>query len=240
MRLRRERSQIVAFGCRLLAAGLTTGSGGNLSRFRRDQGLLAVSPSGIPYPEMAPGDVVLVDLEGRVVEGDRRPTSELAFHLAIYRARPDVGAVVHTHSPWATTVACLGWELPPVHYLVGFAGKKVPLAAYATFGTPELARNTTGALGSHQAVLLANHGLVAVGPDLPQAFGVAEEIELVARIYVQAKAAGEPVILPDEEMDRVVEKFRTYGQRGAGDRARSGARPGQARAGGPRRPGGRG
>lgn len=233
MRLRRERSRIVDFGCRLLAAGLTTGTGGNLSLFRRDQGLVAVSPSGIPYPEMTPGDVVLVDLDGRVAQGDRRPTSELAFHLALYRARPDVNAVVHAHSPWATTVACLGWELPAVHYLVGFAGKKVPLAPYATFGTPELARNTVEALGRHQAVLLANHGLVAVGSDLPQAFAVAEEIEFVARIYVQAKAAGEPVILPDDEMDRVVEKFRTYGRhRGA----RTGVPAAQAAAGRPRRP----
>ncbi|MEW6490257.1 MAG: L-fuculose-phosphate aldolase [Thermodesulfobacteriota bacterium] len=240
MRLRRERSQIVEFGCRLLSAGLTTGSGGNLSLLRRDTGLIAVSPSGLPYPEMTPGDVVLVDLDGRVEEGACRPTSELAFHLAIYHSRPEVNAVVHTHSPWATTVACLGWELPPVHYLVGFAGKKVPLAPYATFGTPELARNTARALGSHQAVLLANHGLVAVGSDLPQAFAVAEEIELVARIYVQAKAAGEPVILPDEEMDRVVEKFRAYGQRGQRGGARAGARPGRAAAGRPRRSGGRG
>ncbi len=172
-------------------------------------------------------------VQGRVQEGRLQPSSELAFHLAIYRARPDVNAVVHAHSPWATTVACLGWELPAVHYLVGFAGKKVPLAPYATFGTPELASNAAAALGAHNAVLLANHGLVAVGPNLAAAFAVAEEIELVARIYLQAKAAGEPVILGDEEMDRVVAKFRTYGQRGP---APSAAAPGRGAVGRRRRP----
>jgi len=213
MRLRRERSEVVSYGVKLLAAGLTTGSGGNLSIFRRDAGAIAVTPSGVEYPSLKPGDVVLVDPRGNPQEeGPWTASSELPFHLSIYDARPDVSAVVHTHSPWATTVACLGWELPAVHYLVGFAGKKVPLAPYATFGTPRLAENAVRALGGGNAVLLANHGLVAVGPNLGRAFAVAEEIELVARIYLQAKAAGEPVILPDEEMDRVVEKFRTYGQ----------------------------
>ncbi|MBE0618143.1 MAG: class II aldolase/adducin family protein, partial [Proteobacteria bacterium] len=101
MRLKKERAEIVRFGLRLLSAGLTTGSGGNLSVFRRDTGLVAVSPSGVEYPAMRPGDVVLVDTEGRVREGCLQPSSELAFHLALYQARPDAGAVVHTHSPWA-------------------------------------------------------------------------------------------------------------------------------------------
>jgi len=213
MRLRTERSEIVKYGLRMLSAGLTTGAGGNLSVFRRDAGLIAVTPSGLEYPAMRPGDVVLVDPLGDVKEeGPWAASSELAFHLSLYEARSDVNAVVHTHSPWATTVACLGCELPAVHYLVGFAGTKVPLASYATFGTPELAQNAVTAIGASNAVLLANHGLIAVGPDLRRAFAVAEEIELVARIYLQAKAAGDPVILPDDEMDRVVRKFRTYGQ----------------------------
>jgi L-fuculose-phosphate aldolase len=233
--MRRERAEVVRFGVRLLSAALTTGAGGNLSVLRRDTGLVAVTPSGVEYPAMKPGDVVVVDLDGRVQEGRLQPTSELAFHLALYRARADVNAVVHTHSPWATTVACLGWELPAVHYLVGFSGKKVPLALYATFGTSTLARSAAEALGDFNAVLLANHGLIAVGPDLARAFAVAEEIELVARIYLQAKAVGEPVILSDDEMDRVVARFRTYGQpatNGAGQDSR-GARP-------RRRQGGRG
>jgi L-fuculose-phosphate aldolase len=198
----------------MLAAGLTTGTGGNLSIVSREQGLIAISPSGIEYAGMEPADVPLVDGDGARVDGERKPSSELDFHLALYRKRPDVRAVVHTHSVYATTMACLNWEIPAVHYLVAFSGLKVPLAPYATFGTPELAANVAGTIGNCNAVLLANHGLVTVGPDLAAAFNVAEEIELVARIYYQAKCIGDPVILPDDEMERVVEKFAVYGRKG--------------------------
>lgn len=214
MLLEPERSLLVEYGMRMVQAGLTTGTGGNLSLFKREEGLLAVTPTGIAYDRLTPGDVVVLTLEGAVVEGKRKPTSELGFHQALYRARPDAGGVVHTHSPYATTMACLGWEIPAVHYLVGFSGRKVPLAAYATFGTPELAENVVAAIDGYNAVLLANHGLVTVGADLPTAFAAAEEIEFVARIYYQTRSVGTPRILPDEEMARVIEKFRTYGQKG--------------------------
>mgnify|MGYP000937148986 CR=1 FL=1 len=214
MLLEPERSLLVEYGMRMVRAGLTTGTGGNLSLIRREEALLAVTPTGIAYDRLTPGDVVVLTLEGAVVDGNRKPTSELGFHQALYRARPDAGAVVHTHSPYATTMACLGWEIPAVHYLVGFSGKKVPLAPYATFGTPELAENVTAAIDGYNAVLLANHGLVTVGADLPMAFAAAEEIEFVARIYYQTRSVGPPRILPDEEMARVIEKFRTYGQKG--------------------------
>lgn len=214
MRLRSERSEIVRFGKRMLAAGLTTGTGGNLSIFCRVEGLMAISPSGMEYGEIEPDDVPVVDADGARVDGERKPSSELDFHLALYRKRPDVRAVVHTHSVYATTMACLNWEIPAVHYLVAFSGLKVPLAPYATFGTPELAVNVAETIGDYNAVLLANHGLVTVGPNLATAFAVAEEIELVARIYYQAKCIGDPVILPDGEMKRVVEKFADYGRKG--------------------------
>lgn len=209
-----ERNEIVRFGRRMLAAGLTSGTGGNLSIVNRRDGLIAVSPSGIEYGEMEPGDVPVVDMVGTTVEASRKPSSELDFHCALYRRRPDIRAVVHTHSVYATTMACLNWEIPAVHYLVAFSGLKVPLAPYATFGTAELAANVADSIGDFNAVLLANHGLVTVGPNLATAFAVAEEIELVARIYYQAKCIGEPVILPDGEMSRVVEKFAGYGQKG--------------------------
>jgi L-fuculose-phosphate aldolase len=214
MLLQDERSAIVRFGNRLLAAGLTSGTGGNLSIINRRAGLIAISPSGVPYEEMVPQDVPVVGLDAGTLEGDRKPSSELGFHLALYRKRPDIQAVVHTHSVYATTMACLNWEIPAVHYLVAYCGPKVPLAPYATFGTPELARNVSESIGAGNAVLLANHGLVAVGPNLETAFAVAEEIELVARIYYQAKSVGHPVILAPEEMARVMEKFSTYGQKG--------------------------
>jgi len=214
MALAVEKEEVVCFGRRLLAAGLTTGTGGNLSILNPRDGLVAISPSGIEYGVMTAEDVPVTDLLGTVVEGKRKPSSELDFHLALYHKRPDIRAVVHTHSVYATTMACLNWEIPAVHYLVAFSGFKVPLAPYATFGTPELARNIAESIGAYNAVLLANHGLVAVGESLSAAFAVAEEIELVARIYYQAKCIGEPVVLPEEEMARVMRKFRSYGRQG--------------------------
>ena len=220
MLLEEERQAVVDGGNAMVRAGLTAGTGGNLSRICRRRGLIAISPSGLDYGAMRPEDVTLVDLDGRTVEGAYKPSSELGFHLALYQRRPAVGAVVHTHSVYATTLACLGWELPAVHYLVGFAGRKVPLAPYATFGTDELAASVATTLGSQfNAVLLANHGLVAVGGDMHAALNTAEEVEFVARIYYQAKCAGSPVLLSDGEMDVVIEKFKTYG------RARTGMDP---------------
>jgi L-fuculose-phosphate aldolase len=213
MRLQEEREEIVRFGKKLVTARLTSGTGGNLSIFNRHEGLIAISPSGVEYDEMKPEDVPIVDATGLVVDGSRKPSSELGFHLALYRKRPDTAAVVHTHSVYATTMACLNWEIPAVHYLVAFSGHKVPLAPYATFGTLELAENVADAIGEYNACLLANHGLVAIGPNLATAFAVAEEIELVARIYYQARSIGEPVILPRDEMARVIEKFAVYGQK---------------------------
>ena len=123
------------------------------------------------------------------------------MHLGLYQARDDALAAVHTHQAYATTIACLGWELPAVHYLVGFSGNKVPIAAYATYGTPELAHNIIQAIGNDNACLLANHGIVTVGANLLSAFNTAEELELVARLYYQAMCIGKPNILSDEEME---------------------------------------
>jgi L-fuculose-phosphate aldolase len=214
MLMEAERAAVVRYGRAMVASGLTTGTGGNLSCRDRGRDLVLISPSGVPYAEMTPGDVVVVDMDGQRVEGGGMPSSELGFHLALYRHREDVGGVVHTHSVYATTLACLNWEIPPVHYLVGFAGHKVPVAPYATFGTDDLARNVRDTMGSrYQAVLLANHGLVAVGTDLSRAFDTAEEIEFVARVFCQAKAIGEPAMLGEDEMRRVIDKFKTYGRK---------------------------
>lgn len=213
------KQQIVDYGLRMLRSGLTTGSGGNLSLLEPERKLLVIGPSGINYDAVTPDDVVVLDRSGHIIEGERKPSSEVGFHLALYAARPDISAVVHTHSVYATTMACLHWEIPAVHYLVAFSGDKVPLADYATFGSAQLARNVVSGIGSYNAVLLANHGLVTVGKDLETAFNVAEEIELVARIYYQTKAVGEPVLVDHDEMARVIGLFSTYGQqpiRGSG------------------------
>ncbi|WP_320174537.1 L-fuculose-phosphate aldolase [Maridesulfovibrio sp.] len=217
MLLQNERELVVEYGKKMLESGLTTGTGGNLSVYNRELGLVAISPSGLDYRLSTPEDIVVIDLEGNIKDSERKPSSEYGFHTILYKNRPDVNAVVHTHSVYATTVACLNMELPAVHYLVGFAGKKVPLAPYATFGTPELAENVISTIGNYNAVLLANHGLITVGRTLGNAFDAAEELELVARIYIQALSVGKPVIVPDDEMDKVIDKFSTYGQAGGKD-----------------------
>jgi L-fuculose-phosphate aldolase len=162
---------------------------------------------------MQPDDVVVVTPKGEIVDGNLKPSSEIRFHLDLLNHRPDINAVLHTHQVYATTIACLNWELPAVHYLVGFCGNKVPLAPYATFGTPELSENILNSIGIYNACLLANHGIVTVGANMAAAFATAEELELVARLYYQAKCLGEPVILSDQEMAVVGERFKTYGQR---------------------------
>ncbi len=212
MLLSNERQALVEYGKKLITSQLTTGSGGNLSIYNRSEGLVAIKPSGVDYFEMTPEDIVIMTMDGEVVEGNLKPSSEFRFHLALYKNRPDVNAVIHTHQVYATTIACLNWELPAVHYLVGYSGNKVPLAPYATFGTQELSDNIVRSIGGYNACLMANHGLVTVGPTIASAFTVAEEIELVARLYYQAKSIGEPVVLPDDEMTVIVEKFKTYGQ----------------------------
>ncbi|GAP40058.1 L-fuculose-phosphate aldolase [Flexilinea flocculi] len=213
MKLEEERNLIVEYGKKLIASQLTTGSGGNLSIFNRKENLIAIKPSGMDYLLMQPEDVVVLSPDGSIVEGSRQPSSETKFHLALLNRRTDINAVVHTHQVYATTIACMNWELPAVHYLVGFSGNKVPLAKYATYGSQELSDNILEAIGNYNACLMANHGIVTVGASILSAFAVAEEIELVARLYVQCKSMGEPVILSKEEMVVVGEKFKTYGQR---------------------------
>lgn len=212
MLLQQERQLIVKYGKKLLASQLVTGTGGNLSIINRAQNLVAIKPSGVDYTEMQAEDVVVVDLAGRVVDGRLLPSSELQFHLALLQQRPDINAVVHTHQVYATTLACMNLELPAVHYLVGYSGNKVPLAKYATFGSRELAENIVNAIGSYNACLMANHGIVTLGKDIHAAFNVAEELELVAHIYCLGRSMGAPVILPDEEMAVVINKFASYGK----------------------------
>jgi L-fuculose-phosphate aldolase len=213
MLLYTERQTIVTYGQKLITSGLTTGSGGNLSIYNRQEDLVAIKPTGIDYFQLTPEDIVVVTIDGKIVDGTREPSSEIALHLGLLKHRLDVNAVVHTHSVYAATIACLNWELPAVHYMVGFSGNKVPLAPYETYGTQELAENVIRSIGRYNACLMANHGIITIANNLPTAFAAAEEIELVARIYYQAKCIGEPIILSDAEMANVVEKFKTYGQK---------------------------
>lgn len=164
MLLKEERELIVEYGKRLITHNLSKGTSGNISIFSREKNLMAISPSGMDYFSIKPEDVVVMDLDGNRVDGERKPPSEYHLHRIFYKKRDDVSAVVHTHSTYATTFACMNWSIPAVHYLIGFAGgKEVRCAQYATFGTEELAKNAFKTMGSGNVVLLANHGLVAVG-----------------------------------------------------------------------------
>ncbi len=213
MRFAHERQLIVEYGKKLITSGLTKGTGGNISIFDRGSGLMLISPSGLDYFETLPEDVVVTDLDGAVVEGDRKPSTEYPMHSIFYRERDDITAVVHAHSPYCTTLSCLGWGIPAHHYLVALAGLDVRCAPYAPFGTAELARCVLDGMSDRNAVLMQNHGMIAGAESLEMAFYIAEEIEFLAGVYYRAKCIGEPVLLPEEEMRILKERFRGYGQK---------------------------
>lgn len=208
-----ERKELIEYGKKLVNAGLTKGTGGNLSIFDRENGLVAITPSGIDFFEIQPEDIVILDINGNKVEGDRVPSSEWEMHLLQYQTRDDIDAVIHAHTMYATVVACLRWDLPATHYMIAVAGKTVKCAKYATYGSHELAVNATESMKGNNAVLLANHGILAGAKDLLNAFNIVEEIEYCSEVFIKAKSVGEPIILPDEEMTLMLEKFKTYGQK---------------------------
>lgn len=212
MLMKKERELIVEYGKKLVTSGLTKGTGGNLSIFNREERLMAISPSGIDYFEIRPEDVVVLNLKGEIIEGEKEPSSELDMHKIFYENRDDIDAIIHTHTIYATTISCLNWDLPAVHYMIALAGPNVRCAEYATYGTRKLAENAFEAMKDRKAVLLANHGLLAGAKDLANAFNITEEIEYCAELYYRCKSVGEPVILSPEEMELMAEKFKTYGQ----------------------------
>jgi L-fuculose-phosphate aldolase len=211
----RELRAAIVEACRwLVAAGLVQGTSGNVSVRWKDR--MLITPSGVPYDAMAPEDVVAVPLEGDgstfEARGGNVPSSEWRFHFDILRARPEVGAVVHTHSPYATAFAICRKELVAAHYMIAAAGgPTVRVADYATFGTQELSDAALRALEGRKACLLANHGVIATGPTLERALWLAQEVEVLARQTAIALQIGTPVILDDAEIARVVEKFKSYG-----------------------------
>ena len=204
------RREIVAACLAMNARGINQGTSGNISA-RVEEGLL-ITPSGIPYDEMKPGDIVLMRRDASHT-GKRKPSSEWRFHHALMTSRPEVGAVVHTHSMFATTLSCLGLEIPAVHYMIAAAGgETIRCAPYATYGTQETADNAVKALQDRNACLLANHGMIVVGPTLKKAMWLAVEVETLAAQYWRALQVGKPNILPKAEVNRVIDKFKSYGQ----------------------------
>ncbi len=208
-----ERNEVIAVAQALDAAGLVPNKSGNVS-CRTAEGFL-ITAAGVPYREMTAAQVVALTLDGEPEPGNVRPSSEWRMHLAIYAHRADVGAIVHTHSPRATALACAGRSIPPFHYMIALAGGPVRCMPYATFGTAELADAAIRGLESRRATLLANHGVVAVGASLREAHSVALEVENLAGQYLAMLAAGlEPALLDEEELQRVIDKFSDYGRMG--------------------------
>ena len=190
---------------------MNRGASGNIS-LRIEKNFL-VTPSALPPELMKPEDMVLMDFGGNVVAGSR-PSSEWRFHRDILATRPEVGAVVHVHSPFATTLACLGMEIPPFHYMIAAAGgSTIRCAPYALFGTQALSDHAIAALHERRACLLANHGMIATGRDLDEAVRLTVEVESLCEQYWRAIQVGEPNILSEREMEEVMEKFRGYWRR---------------------------
>ena len=211
MYMEKERTEIVEYLKKLITHGLTKGTGGNISIYDPEKGRMAISPSGLDYFALTPEDIVVMDLDGNRIQGRLNPSSEYDMHRIFYKNRDDIRSVVHAHSPFACVLASLNWDLEPTTYLVAHGGRDVRCTKYETYGSPELAKSALLGMKDRNAVLLGNHGLLAGGCDLATAFNRAEEIEFCCEIYYRAKCAGEPVILPVDEMDRVIEKFKTYG-----------------------------
>ena len=203
--------------CReLTRLGLTHGKSGNIS-VRVDARRFFVSPTGMAYDSLVPDDIPVMDMSGRWY-GRRRPSSEWRFHLDILKLRPEVNAIVHVHSPKATALACTGRGIPAFHYMVAVAGgPDIRCAPYHTFGSQELSSAAAAALDGRLACLLANHGLITLGADLRSAVALAGEVESLAAQYCEALNLGQVRILDDREMNRVLEKFRTYGKQDAPD-----------------------
>ena len=205
------REELVRTMRGLEADGLNRAAAGNASV--RCGAHFLITPTGVLPPALSAEAMVEMTLDGTPLASRWRPSSEWRFHAGLYAARPDAGAVVHVHSPHATALACCRREIPPFHYMVAVAGgATIPCAPYATFGTEALSRAVVGALAGRRACLLANHGLVTIGPDLARAWRLAVEVEELARQYVLALAAGGPVLLNDAEIADAIRQFKGYGQ----------------------------
>jgi L-fuculose-phosphate aldolase len=210
------QESVITTCCALTSSGLTNGTSGNAS-VRCDVDSFYVSPTGMPYQSLDWLDIPRVEISGRWY-GRCRPSSEWRFHRDIYVARADVHAIVHTHSVHATALACNARDIPAFHYMVAVAGgTDIRCAPYATFGTQALSDNAVKALKDRKACLLANHGVIATGANLPAALALASEVENLAAQYIASLQVGVPHILDNAEMARVIDKFRTYGRQESQD-----------------------
>lgn len=211
----RRRRDIIAMARRMNALRINQGKSGNLSC--RIPGGFLITPTGVDYDELTPEAIVPMRFDGSH-EGAWRPSSEWRFHRDILLDRPEVDAVLHAHSVFATTLACLGRDIPAFHYMIAVAGgDSIRCAPYATFGTEELSRRAVAALKERKACLLAQHGMIALGTSPADALRLAVEVETLAEMYWRALQIGQPAILARDEMARVLDKFTTYGQQAPSD-----------------------
>ena len=207
----RPGAAIIAVSQSLDAAGLVPNKSGNVSC--RSAGGFLITPAGVPYRDLVSGDLVELPVTGEPAASGPRPSSEWRMHAAIYARRPDAAAIVHTHSPRATALACAGRGIPPFHYMIALAGGDIRCMPYATFGTAELAATAVRGLEGRRATLLGNHGVIAIGGSLNEAHAVAVEVENLAGEYLAMLSAGlEPQLLDDDELARVIDKFSDYGR----------------------------
>ena len=211
MKYKELRQEIINTARLFNKTGLSIGTSGNLS-IRVEQGFL-ITPTGVSYDDLQPEDIVMMDLQGNMISGELKPSSEWRFHKVIFTERHEINAIVHVHSPYATGIACTRDGIPAFHYMVAIAGgNTIRCARYATFGTEELSANAIEALKDRRACLLANHGMIALGVDIQSAFNMAREVETLAHQYWVSKQFGEPVLLDEAEMSSNLELFRHYGK----------------------------
>ncbi|QIN81506.1 fuculose phosphate aldolase [Rubrobacter tropicus] len=214
MKYQELREEVTRISRRMGDSGLVRTTAGNVSA-RTPDGDVLITPSGLPYEDLEAGDLALVDLDGNLLEGPLEPSTEVPMHTGIYRQRPGVGGIVHTHAPYSTALACLGLEIPAVHYMLAALSEegRVPLAPYATYGTEELAGYASETLGgTHSACLLQNHGTITVAETATKAYSLTEILEEMAELYYRTRLAGDPIILGPDRIAETRAKIAGYGQ----------------------------
>ncbi|SEO02097.1 L-fuculose-phosphate aldolase [Amphibacillus marinus] len=207
-----QKQQLIEYGNKLIDNNYTLGTGGNLSTFIREQQVMLITPSGIPFDEITADDIVVMSCTGEIQEGARRPSSEWRMHGIMYEKRTDLDYIIHAHTMYSTALAVLRQPLPASHYMIAVAGKNVRCADYASFGTEELSVNAYEAMKDRKAVLLANHGVLTGGRTMLEAYTVLEELEYCSKVHLIASSAGTPTVMSDIEMANMAERFKTYGQ----------------------------
>lgn len=213
MLLEKQKKDVITYCQKMIKSGLTKGTGGNISIIDREKSLMVISTSGQDYFEMKPDDIPVLDFDGNIVEGKRKPSTELQMHTMIYKNYPEANAIVHCHSVYATSLSILREELPASNYLVASGGgNNVRCAEYQSFGTKEIGMAAIAALVDRKACLLANHGQIAYGENIEKAFSLASTVEECSMTYMIARSVGKPFILDDNEMEFMKEKFKSYGR----------------------------